>query len=92
MFEIFRFLTAVAIPPSGSFLGVIGILMQLRKVCNHPDLFMERVIESPFDFAEIEYPVHSRFLLPSRKSLQSPTANLSQFILKVRIHDVLRFS
>lgn len=67
---------------SGSFLGVIGILMQLRKVCNHPDLFMERVIESPFDFAEIEYPVHSRFLLPSRKSLQSPTANLSQFILK----------
>jgi hypothetical protein len=38
---------------SGSFLGVIGILMQLRKVCNHPDLFMERPIESPFDFAPI---------------------------------------
>lgn len=26
----------------------MNILMQLRKVCNHPDLFEPRTIESPF--------------------------------------------
>ena len=34
---------------SGNFLGIINILMQLRKVCNHPDLFEVRPIISPFD-------------------------------------------
>lgn len=26
----------------------MNVLMQLRKVCNHPDLFEPRTIESPF--------------------------------------------
>ncbi len=30
-------------------LGVMNVLMQLRKVCNHPDLFEERPIVSPYD-------------------------------------------
>lgn len=34
---------------SGSFLGIVNVLMQLRKVCNHPDLFEVRPIISPFD-------------------------------------------
>ena len=34
---------------SGNYLGVMNILMQLRKVCNHPDLFEERPIVSAFD-------------------------------------------
>eukprot|EP00670_Eutreptiella_braarudii_P009965 CAMPEP_0174307234 /NCGR_PEP_ID=MMETSP0810-20121108/985_1 /TAXON_ID=73025 ORGANISM="Eutreptiella gymnastica-like, Strain CCMP1594" /NCGR_SAMPLE_ID=MMETSP0810 /ASSEMBLY_ACC=CAM_ASM_000659 /LENGTH=2121 /DNA_ID=CAMNT_0015414221 /DNA_START=114 /DNA_END=6476 /DNA_ORIENTATION=- len=33
----------------GSYTGLIGVLMSLRKVCNHPDLFEERPIISPFD-------------------------------------------
>ncbi|KAL3312937.1 hypothetical protein Ciccas_008468, partial [Cichlidogyrus casuarinus] len=33
---------------SGQFLSVMNILMQLRKVCNHPDLFETRPIVSPF--------------------------------------------
>eukprot|EP01113_Clastostelium_recurvatum_P048888 TRINITY_DN897_c3_g1_i5.p1 TRINITY_DN897_c3_g1~~TRINITY_DN897_c3_g1_i5.p1 ORF type:complete len:1290 (-),score=442.72 TRINITY_DN897_c3_g1_i5:648-4265(-) len=40
---------------SGNFLGIINILMQLRKVCNHPDLFETRPIESPFDMTPILY-------------------------------------
>ncbi|EOD19494.1 hypothetical protein EMIHUDRAFT_415931, partial [Emiliania huxleyi CCMP1516] len=32
---------------SGSMLGIMNVLMQLRKVCNHPDLFEERPIRSP---------------------------------------------
>jgi E1A-binding protein p400 len=34
---------------SGNFLGIVNILMQLRKVTNHPDLFESRPIVSPFD-------------------------------------------
>ena len=33
---------------SGSFLSMMGVLMQLRKVCNHPDLFETRPITTPF--------------------------------------------
>ncbi|KAA6418788.1 MAG: helicase SWR1 [Trebouxia sp. A1-2] len=34
---------------SSNFLGIINVLMQLRKVCNHPDLFEGRPIVSSFD-------------------------------------------
>ncbi|CAH8472299.1 unnamed protein product [Schistosoma bovis] len=37
---------------SGQFLSVMNILMQLRKVCNHPNLFETRPIISPFRVAE----------------------------------------
>jgi helicase SWR1 len=33
---------------SGNFMGVINCLMQLRKVCNHPDLFEVRPISTSF--------------------------------------------
>lgn len=34
--------------PKGSYIGVMNCMMQLRKVCNHPDLFQERGIDTPF--------------------------------------------
>lgn len=40
---------------SGNFLGIINVLMQLRKVCNHPDLFEGRPIISPFDMESMEF-------------------------------------
>ena len=39
---------------SGSFLSMMGVLMQLRKVCNHPDLFETRPITTPFVCERIE--------------------------------------
>lgn len=33
---------------SGNYLSIINCLMQLRKVCNHPDLFMDRPIVTSF--------------------------------------------
>ncbi|BBN17604.1 helicase SRCAP/SWR1 [Marchantia polymorpha subsp. ruderalis] len=39
---------------SGNFLGLINVLMQLRKVCNHPDLFEGRPIVSSFDMVGLE--------------------------------------
>eukprot|EP00890_Picochlorum_soloecismus_P002969 jgi/Picsp_1/3673/NSC_06510-R1_swr1 complex snf2 family dna-dependent atpase len=39
---------------SGNFLGIMNCLMQLRKVCNHPDLFEGRPIISAFDMDPIQ--------------------------------------
>lgn len=33
---------------SGNYLSIINCLMQLRKVCNHPDLFVDRPITTSF--------------------------------------------
>ena len=33
----------------GNYFSVFNVLMQLRKVCNHPDLFEGRAIKSAFD-------------------------------------------
>ena len=33
---------------SGGYLGVVNTLMQLRKVCNHPDLFEVRPVKTSF--------------------------------------------
>lgn len=47
---------------SGHFMSVINILMQLRKVCNHPNLFDPRPIHSPFITSAICYSVPSLVL------------------------------
>ena len=33
---------------SGNYMNIINILMQLRKCCNHPNLFAEPLVETPF--------------------------------------------
>jgi E1A-binding protein p400 len=43
----------------GGFMGMMNVLMQLRKVCNHPDLFEPRPIISAFVLDRIEYRVNS---------------------------------
>ncbi|TPX16127.1 uncharacterized protein E0L32_004122 [Thyridium curvatum] len=37
---------------SGNYLSIINCLMQLRKVCNHPDLFVDRPIMTSFRMAK----------------------------------------
>lgn len=39
---------------SANFFGMISVIMQLRKVCNHPDLFEGRPIVSSFDMIGID--------------------------------------
>lgn len=43
-------------------MSVINILMQLRKVCNHPNLFDPRPIVSPFQMEGISYTTASAVL------------------------------
>ncbi len=40
---------------TGNLLSVINVLMQLRKVCNHPNLFEPRPTVSPFQMESIVY-------------------------------------
>lgn len=57
----------------GNFLGMLNVLMQLRKVCNHPDLFEPRPIKTPFDFHQIQYDYPGQLLLK-----RGPTVNFQQ--------------
>ena len=40
---------------SGSYMHIINILMQLRKVCNHPNLFAEPDVGSPVILEPLQY-------------------------------------
>ncbi|XP_020576990.1 protein PHOTOPERIOD-INDEPENDENT EARLY FLOWERING 1 isoform X2 [Phalaenopsis equestris] len=44
---------------STNFFGMISVIMQLRKVCNHPDLFEGRPIISSYDMAGINMQLSS---------------------------------
>ncbi|KAK1997037.1 SNF2 family domain-containing protein [Colletotrichum falcatum] len=50
---------------SGNYLSIINCLMQLRKVCNHPDLFVDRPIMTSFRMQKsvpAEYQATDQFL------------------------------
>lgn len=49
---------------SGNFLSVINVLMQLRKVCNHPNLFEPRPTISPFRMNSVIYKVPGLITTP----------------------------
>ena len=40
--------TRVALGTGANYIGMMNVLMQLRKVCNHPDLFEPRSVITPF--------------------------------------------
>ena len=51
-------------------MGQMSVLMALRKVCNHPDLFEPRPIESPFQMSSLllDYPAQLDISAPSRQA------------------------
>jgi len=59
---------------SGNLMGIMNCLMQLRKVCNHPDLFESRPIVSAFDMERIELQMPSLVVdvMPSLSGACSP--------------------
>ncbi|GJC99031.1 helicase SWR1 [Colletotrichum higginsianum] len=73
---------------SGNYLSIINCLMQLRKVCNHPDLFVDRPIMTSFRMQKsvpAEYQITDQFLQRSllasrmRLSIQFPDKRLLQY-------------
>lgn len=49
--------TRLALQQGANFMGMMNVLMQLRKVCNHPDLFEPRSVVTPLVMDPITYPV-----------------------------------
>jgi len=47
---------------NGGFLGMMAILMKLRMVCNHPNIFEPRIIDSPFNFNPMQVVYAARSL------------------------------
>lgn len=47
---------------SNDFIGLMNVLMQLRKVCSHPDLFEPRSIEAPLIAPKILFNFSSFFI------------------------------
>ncbi|KAG6315569.1 swr1 complex component [Claviceps purpurea] len=77
---------------SGNYLSIINCLMQLRKVCNHPDLFIDRPIMTSFRMAKsvaAEYKFTEKKI---RRLLQVPpmkTVNLAILNLVPTQHESL---
>ncbi|XP_035206695.1 LOW QUALITY PROTEIN: helicase domino-like [Stegodyphus dumicola] len=85
---------------TGNFMSVINILMQLRKVCNHPNMFEERPTISPFlmegiyfhtaslAYAALEYDPFKYVSLPS---LNLHLADLELSLTAFAAHRVKKF-
>lgn len=54
--------TRQALKKGGNYMGMMNVLMQLRKVCNHPDLFEPRSVITPFILDPISLHVPSLVL------------------------------
>lgn len=72
---------------SGHFMSVINILMQLRKVCNHPNLFDPRPIQSPFITQPIVFSTASLVqdaleVSPMKVSMKGGLNSVTNFNLK----------
>ena len=68
---------------SGGYLGVVNTLMQLRKVCNHPDLFEVRPVRTSFamdpvvgEYEPVELLVRKRLLAEGDEKINLEALNL----------------
>ncbi|OLN93234.1 Helicase SWR1 [Colletotrichum chlorophyti] len=73
---------------SGNYLSIINCLMQLRKVCNHPDLFVDRPIMTSFRMQKsvaAEYQSTEQFLQRSLLATQPMTTlSLHRVLMELR--------
>lgn len=53
---------------SGNYMHIINIVMQLRKVCNHPNLFAEPCATAPLVLPALDVPALPRLLFQAREA------------------------
>jgi SNF2 family DNA or RNA helicase len=71
--------TRQALQQGANFMGMMNVLMQLRKVCNHPDLFEPRSVVTPLVVDPIVYPMASCVIEMIR--CKSPFARVSDSLI-----------
>lgn len=65
---------------SGNYFSIVNCLMELRKVCNHPDLFETRPITTSFAVSKsLAADFEIKDLLVKRRLLEEDTMNLIDF-------------
>ncbi|WFD17883.1 DNA helicase [Malassezia caprae] len=70
---------------SGNYMSIINCLMQLRKVCNHPDLFEPRPIVTPFVTRAVAADYEIKDLLVRRRLLaDDPWASVNADFLNLQ--------
>ena len=72
--------TRVALKKGGNFMGMMNVLMQLRKVCNHPDLFEPRSVITPFVLPAIS--MTAPLFVCEAKNPSSIMSNLSRQLME----------
>ncbi|XP_063359970.1 helicase domino, partial [Cydia amplana] len=77
---------------SGNLLSVINILMQLRKVCNHPDLFEPRAVASPFHMDALRIHVPAVVLLEEVRERIERAARLGGDLASLEASDAGAFA
>ncbi|KAI9665299.1 MAG: swr1 complex component [Alyxoria varia] len=81
---------------SGNYMSIINCLMQLRKVCNHPDLFETRQIVTSFAMprsAVAEYEIRELFIRKhslEREYYEKPLHCLNLWDVNASAHDTER--
>lgn len=70
---------------SGNFLSVINVLMQLRKVCNHPNLFEPRPTVEPYRFRSLVYKIPG---LVTTSFDYNPNVNVNLTSLQLTMQDI----
>lgn len=79
---------------SGNFLSIINCLMQLRKVCNHPDLFEVRPIVTSFSMPRAvsnTYNTANQTVLSLLNANQSPEVSLEVLNADITCQDDLNY-
>jgi SNF2 family DNA or RNA helicase len=70
--------TRKALGKGGNFMGMMNVLMQLRKVCAHPDLFEPRPVITPLVVEPIEF--HALSVASNVLQFTSPFHQVSDFL------------
>lgn len=71
--------TRSALQKGGNYMGMMNVLMQLRKVCNHPDLFEPRSIITPLFTDAIVF--NTADLVLRCVHIDNPLLRLSNYVL-----------
>ncbi len=71
--------TRQALQNGGNFMGMMTVLMQLRKVCNHPDLFEPRSVITPFYMEGLKILNNSYTIKSMRK--KNPLECISSYLI-----------
>ena len=67
--------------------NLMNLVMQFRKVCNHPDLFERRMGKVPFMFSELQIGVNPNYSLSSNPHVRHSRKNPIAFYVPSLIYD-----